>query len=434
MLSNDTSILPPPTTGLFPYNTFYPTLGVPYLDPVFGAVNTEGSSILRITDIVGDKVNNWTEGIYAHHWANADGTYAFWTTGPPRTRTVIKISDQSTVRSGVSWPPSAMGGDISWHPTLPNIYFYPDGTDLRRYDVSTGGDTRVNSAGKFPFALEQNGGFLDLVDATGTKFVVQYNSEGHVYDSTTDTVYSGAVGPPAGGAGVWGITSNGAYAIFLATDAALAHESGKNAVFRAYPLDHVNHVVGTYFNFWNDVSGSHCCFSCPSDGNTYMLRAENTSNGYYYRVKVKDQGTNSHATMIADSDNVQLFTNGWTMSTHYTGGIIGALRDWTFLDTELDPSSFDGGLPTWFAYHNELIAVNLITFEVRRLAHHRSRGFLRASPYGYAYQPKVSCSWDGSAIVFLSNYNYQGDDAPDMFAIQNPLGGVTGNFFPLIFK
>jgi len=39
--------------------------------------------------------------------------------------------------------------------------------------------------------------------------------------------------------------------------------------------------------------------------------------------------------------------------------------------------------------------------EVRRYAHHRSRGL--ASSY-YA-QPRISCSWDGSVVLWTSNFN-----------------------------
>ncbi len=45
--------------------------------------------------------------------------------------------------------------------------------------------------------------------------------------------------------------------------------------------------------------------------------------------------------------------------------------------------------------------MNVMTSEVRRYAHHRSRGI----DSDYHAQPRISCSWDGSIILWTSNYN-----------------------------
>lgn len=431
MLSNDTGIHAPLLSGLYDYNLFkigavgFPAVGGTYLDPVFGAVNPEGSTVKRLTDMTG---TNPGQDIYAHHYINADGTFFFWRDGAG-VRFVGKVSDGSIVRSGIPWSNVGAGkADVSWHPTDPNIFFYLNTADIRKYNVITTADVRVNSAGKFP-TLEENGGFLDFVDATATKFCVSYGGAGHVYDSTTDTVYTGDTSPAAGTGGVWGMLPNAAYAVFFTTNAALADPSDSLAsVYWAFPLDNVNHVVGTHFRFWDDASGSHSCFACASNGKTYMFRQENTSNGYYYIVEVKNQGSSPHSTIIADSANVQLFTNGWNMDTHYSGSILGLLKDWVFIDTEYPSDAFDGPVTGWLLYENEIIAVNVITHEIRRLCHHRSRSCQQI----YDYQPRVSCAWDGSAIMWASNFNYTDSpghgapDSPDAFAIQNPLGTAGG--------
>lgn len=432
MLSNDTGVHAPPTTGLYAYNTFkigsagFPAVGETYTDPVFGAVNPEGSVIRRLTD-VGD-MTGFTQDIYEHHYINADNTNFFWRDSGG-TRVVRKISDGSVVRSPVSWSSSG-AGDVSWHPTDPNSYFYLSGSDIRKYNVSAGTSAAVNSAGKFPSAMEDCGGFLDLVDNTATKFTVQYGGGGHVYDSTTDTLYTGAVSPAATDVGFWGIFPNAAHAM---------HTIGGHHT--AYPLDHVNHVVGTGFPIWNFLSGngSHCGIVSASNGKNYVVRVDNQITGAIYIVEVKDRTGMSDADIRADS--IQLFApgGGFVFDMHYSGVGIGAFQDWCFLDTEAlnttttPPADlFDGSVTGWLTYEQEIIAVNVITLEVRRLAHHRSRSVNN----NYDYQPKVSCSWDGGCIMFLSNYNYQGTDASDGFAIQNPLGvgaapatPPTGTFF-----
>jgi hypothetical protein len=70
----------------------------------------------------------------------------------------------------------------------------------------------------------------------------------------------------------------------------------------------------------------------------------------------------------------------------------------------------------WLPYEQEIIAMNVVTSEVRRYAHHRSRG-LSSSYYA---QPRISCSWDGSIILWTSNYNRQlppDNDYADMYGM-----------------
>jgi hypothetical protein len=50
------------------------------------------------------------------------------------------------------------------------------------------------------------------------------------------------------------------------------------------------------------------------------------------------------------------------------------------------------------------VAVNALTGEVRRLAHHRSRGIGQS----YYYQPRISASWGGQYVEWPSNFNQSG--------------------------
>jgi hypothetical protein len=58
----------------------------------------------------------------------------------------------------------------------------------------------------------------------------------------------------------------------------------------------------------------------------------------------------------------------------------------------------------WKPYTNELLKVALDGSGVTRLAHHRSRSF-RGNKYNW--QPRMSCSRDGSRIVFNSDFNLE---------------------------
>lgn len=74
---------------------------------------------------------------------------------------------------------------------------------------------------------------------------------------------------------------------------------------------------------------------------------------------------------------------------------------WAFVETYV-PSDVDPNSPAWKPYTNEILQIKLDGSEVRRLAHHRSRPF-----DNYVYEPKVSSSRDGSAIVYGSNFDLQ---------------------------
>ena len=103
-----------------------------------------------------------------------------------------------------------------------------------------------------------------------------------------------------------------------------------------------------------------------------------------------------------------------------------AIGDWAFISTEDGTDTFNSGTVPWHAYRQEIIALNVITGEVRRLAHHRSRSV----DAEYRSQPRVSAGWSGKVVGFASNFNQPGGGTPvvDIFAIPFPLssgGGAT---------
>jgi hypothetical protein len=96
--------------------------------------------------------------------------------------------------------------------------------------------------------------------------------------------------------------------------------------------------------------------------------------------------------------------------------------DWAFLSTEDATDIFNSGtddgtgrIGPWHAYRQEIIAINVTTLEVRRLAHHRSRSV----GTDYYSAPRVSASWSGKVVAFASNFNRPGGGTPlvDIYAI-----------------
>src|SRR4051812_11293268 len=78
MISNDVTVLTPPTIGTYDWDTFmpgaagFPAVGATYTDPIFGAVNPEGSVIRALTNVGSRALFSDT---YAFNRSNADGTY-----------------------------------------------------------------------------------------------------------------------------------------------------------------------------------------------------------------------------------------------------------------------------------------------------------------------------------------------------------------------
>jgi hypothetical protein len=411
MLSNDTGNYLPPSGGTYDYTTFKPGSGSfpgllgTFTDPIFGAVDPTGSVITRLT--VTNPTVTAGEDIYAHHWANCNGTSFFWNpTGGGGSMDVVSAVTGATLRSSVSQSTSQRG-DESWHPTDPDKYFYLSGSNLREYTVSTGTSIAVHT---FPSSIQAQGGSQDFVDATGNFFVIEYGGSGHVYRRDTDTIYTGATIGATITSGYVHMAANAKYAYYV-----------QGGTFTAYPLDNVNNIVGTGFTFWKD-QGDHAGFVSASDGNCYMLRNDSLLSSKIWRVKVKDQGSNTQAQMEADPDNHVAIQGGNipVEDNHMSGVGYGPFKDWVFLSTEW-PTDFYNYNPSsgWGAYTQELIAVNVLTLEVRRLCHHRSRDIAT-----YDMSPKPSVSWDGTLLIFISNFNQQtaGAGYTDTYAIKNPLG------------
>jgi len=124
------------------------------------------------------------------------------------------------------------------------------------------------------------------------------------------------------------------------------------------------------------------------------------------------------------NDNVKLFDVDWQdIDSHYSCVSKAPNSAWCFVDTEAYDDTFSSMGP-WRPYKQEIIGVNVITGQVRRLAHHRSRNIVCTGCIygGYYYQPRISVSWDGTKVAWASNYGYNASPAEyaDIYTLELP--------------
>lgn len=396
----DSGIHPPPTTGTYGYNTFkpgsagFPAVGQTYTDPVFGSV------VKRLTDVTG-RANG--DDIYAHHWSNADGTYAFnRSTG---NVDILMVATGQKVYTNQTW--GLDGGDIFWDALDPDKYYYFSGTNLMRRNLAAQTSTVMKT---FPGTLQSVGGSLNIQDRSGRYFTVRYSGTNKVWDSQTNTIYAGSVTPVDSSGGWTTISPDGNY---LVDAASAANES------YSYPINHTTQTIGPGTMFWN-LCGDHGDVISASDGKTYFITGNCNNIPAIYRVDVTQNEVGRTPAQVS-ADNQVLIPVTWTDAGHYSCVGKGTYQDWCFYSSESIIDGFDSSTAGWTAYKQEIIAVNVLTLEVRRFAHHRSRGITVA----YSNSPRVSCSWDGSVVMWVSDYDVSSPTGyADLYTIQSPLGSV----------
>jgi hypothetical protein len=383
----DAGVHAPPVGGTFDYNSFgpgaagFPAIGGTYVDPVFG------EKIRRLTNIY-PAVNS--EDIYGHHWSNANGTMTF-----SRVADATRILNTAT---GAVIDGDAPCGnpcfEMNWHPTNPDLYYYLNGLNLMERSVSTRIATSIHT---FPATLQGMGGSLNWIDATGDLFVVTYSGTAHLWKRSINLVYSGTV-VPANSGGWTTITPDGNYLVTAA---------GPGNSHLSYAVNHANRSIsGTGVNFWT-LCGDHGAVVSASNGKNYFVTFNCYSQSGLYRVDITlNQQGRSEAQQIADNMRLVPLNFTSTGDGHMSGGCIGANKDWVITDLEaVGVDQFGGQLPSpWDVYRGEIIAMNVTTLEVRRLAHHRSR-IPPSTGLAYYAQPRISTSWDCSMLTWTSNYN-----------------------------
>jgi len=397
----DTGIHVPPMTGPYAYNTFmpgtpgFPAVGGTYTDPVFG------STIKRLTNVTGS-VN--FDDIYAKHQANADGTLAFRTTVGEIVH-VINVSAGAIVYS--NQPTGIAPFEMHWDALDADKYYYFSGANLMRRNLAAQTDTIKKT---FPATLQTNGGSLNIQSRNGRYFTVRYGGVNKVWDSQLDIIYSGSVTPldPTG----WvSISPDGNY---------LVNASGQS---QSQFIDHTTQTISsTPVMFWS-LCGDHGDLISASNGKSYFITFNCNNAQAIYRVDITlDQAGKTPVQQAAA--NQLLVPVTWDDTGHFSCVGTGPFQDWCFVSAEsiIDLFNSSTTVPPWTAYKQEILAVNVLTLEVRRLAHHRSRGVT----VNYQNYPRVSSSWDGSVVMWASDFNISSPSGyADLYAIQSPLAGSS---------
>jgi hypothetical protein len=117
---------------------------------------------------------------------------------------------------------------------------------------------------------------------------------------------------------------------------------------------------------------------------------------------------------LSDGKQAPLLSLDWSLAVHIS---TPDNAGFAYVETYA-PSNPQAG--DFKPYTNELLKIPLDGSPVQRLAHHRSRPNAGNT---YNWQPKMSCSRDGSRFIFASNYNAvarQGvaDEYADVYMIQ----------------
>jgi hypothetical protein len=438
---NDTSVrVPEADYGVFrPGVRHFPAAGDTYNDPVFG------TTVRRITDEYGDggtSARSSRSDIYSKNgfWS-ADGKLMYHMT-PSEEKTIINTKTGASVAVPGELGADYKGFDASFAPDDVGqryTWYYLTGSTLMKYSISIdrhGAPFLTSDGGPNPAlvkdfkdvrarALGRLGGSVDWIDNTGHHMVLNLDGKVRVWNNHTQKLYSGSVA--AAGADWIGISPDGKYVV-TATDKG----------FYSYAVDHGTGTLSTKgILFWT-LCGGHGDLVSASDGQSYAVTfdcygAGSPTDGFdkpaVYAVNVAPRTSVSGRTETSrnlqrrDPANKRLFQLEWQKSGdgHMAGVSKGPLRDWVFVSLEastvtgtlVDGTTYEEGdiLDTpvdtnWWnrPYIQEIVMANVVTREVRRLAHHRSRSIDNT----YFYQPRVSAGWgscDGPATVaWASNF------------------------------
>ena len=413
----DALVHAPLASGSYAYNSFVPpmTQGASYVDPVFG------TTVRRVT------TNHRPDDIYATNmWWNADETkYLHRVCCAPDYWEVIDVATGKVTHTGITGYRVAEGG---FDPVDPNALYYYGGSTIHKVTLNPDGtwsDTVYFTApggatiGSTPSGL---GGTLNWFDASGRYMLIRYGLEPSVYLYDRQNMAAGPYANPVDGAltadsnGYVGMSPDGQFIVGY-EDKGGFYGMGQGV---SWKIDHANRTVAPTKNrFWSSC-GDHGSFMSASDGRNYMIVTDCHNTAGLWRVDIRNNANSlNEAQQLALPNNKLLLAfPTWNDFGHYTTVARGPLKDWAFASTEDYSDTFNSGsadangkITPWHIYRQEIIAVNVLTGEIRRLAHHRSR--LGSNYYD---QPRVSVSWGGKWVGWPSNFNQIG--VHDIYAVQ----------------
>jgi hypothetical protein len=374
-MKTDAGTYPPPYEGPNGYNSFQPPpAGASYYDVVFE------TTVRRLTNEVGREVQN---DIYSKNgfW-NSDGS-RFWHHGSGGN-VILNTTSGAVIRSNV---PGNFDG--SFAPDNPDLWYYFDIDRVMAYNVTTAQSTAIK---KFASRLGPLGGSVDWVSSSGRFMVLNVGGQARVWDKPLDVLYAGAI-PGNPGDGWVGISPDGKFVV----TAVGAQIPGVGQPIRSYAVDHdAKRVSTTGVMFWS-LCGAHGDLVSASNGRTYLVTTECYSEAGVWAADVTiPQSVTPAGIAKQHADARRLVALDWIDNDVH----ISASGDWAYISTE---SSDDphGAISSWRPFKQEILRVNVVTGELQRLAHHRSRGL--GGGENYRWQPRVCCSWDGTRVAWASN-------------------------------
>ncbi len=398
----DKDIHPPPSDGTYQYSpsgsaltcTFCKGAGVPgsggsYVDPVFG------ETIKTIT-------NHWP---YSSQYPQEQLMYSNQLL-ISKNNTYIAAQDIYTniifhyVSDGsVYWDNNVThqvgSQDAGFDPSDDDTFYFYAGSSLKKATLST---KTVSTIHTFSGSVN-NGGSARIVDNSGRYFVAAVGSTAYAYDRVANVVYPG-------------VSVGRIDEIAMAPNASGFLLTYNSNWIRWYPLNNTDHTVGSPVTVVNLASigmpGAHSTLLTDSDGVTWYInqRADypNFCNGIN---KVQVTNPSNIVCLISSS----YLGNNVSDAYFSANATSGSARDWFVMSNmssyDSTWSAYHSATPwnNWFAMREEIFMVNVKTGELRRLAHHRSRGW----DLDYYFYPKVNLSTDGSLVAFTSNMGRAAD-------------------------
>src|SRR5438445_9035678 len=436
----DALVHAPPATGSFAYNSFVPanTVGASYRDPVFG------TTVRRVT------TDHTSDDIYARNmWWNADETrYLHRGCCANDHWDVIEVATGRVTHTGITGY-GGLAADGGFDPVDPNALYYFSGSSIHKVTLNAGGtwSDAIYFTTPGSQTILDNGGTINWMDASGHYMVVRYGPEPsmHVFDRQNLAAgpYANAVDgvATAGSNGYAGLSPDGQYLVGYEDNVGIG-VTGSTGV--SWKLDHPNRAIAASPNYFWSLCGDHGSFISASDGRNYMVVTDCTAHAELWRVDITNNaaGLTEAQQRALPNNKLLLAFPTWTDFGHYATVAKGALKDWAFTSTEDSSDTFNSGtadangnITPWHAYRQEIVAINVITGEIRRVAHHRSR-----QGTDYYDQPRLWVSWGGQWAGWSSDFNQSGvhviyavqfsltaspDDTPPTVSLSAPATGAT---------
>lgn len=414
---SDTLSHPPPDSGPFAYNTFVPpnVPGASYIDPVFGA------TVRRLS------VDHVPDDSYARNmfW-NADGTkYLHRTTEGTAFADFWDVLDTRTGQvTHAAIPISVIAADAGFDPVDPNVLYKYVGSTIHKITLLSGGTWSDDVYFTAPDTIKTLGGSLNWLDASGRYMIVRYGSEPSIYLYDRQNLGAGPYANPVDGANT---IEAGSYVTITPDGKYLAgyHSGGQYNIGYgiSWAVDHFNRSVSTSpVDFW-DLCGDHGTFMSTSDGRDYMVINDCANTPELWLADITNNvGGQTDTVQKAAPNNKLLLPASWSIPNggcgHKSAVAKGPLKDWAFCAGEND-DPIDGPVSDWYVYKQEIFAINVMSGQILRLAHHRSRGL----DFSYYRYPRLSASWGGEYVGWNSNFNQP--DSIDVYVV--PFGAaITG--------